>query len=374
MLRCSQGNCRAIPVASCFARPNGWQFTAKHAKTMRQHVALHSKFAPCSRQLLEVADKVTRTEEGSFACSCGMSGTVGKIAKHRCQTEKGLLRRVNKRRKHQKSSANGSYWCVKKKDLKTRLHVLQLQSLQCPEHQDTCWRVVRRQGKPLCVLVKRTKLTHGGALLYPRPAAKTCPLAKRCYARELPMKQDVRAAPSPLENFLHPSQNAEKEHNQISQRILEFDTLPQVCPRAVGPDQTDCRVIKRAFQDSVRIVTSQGVFIARRRKYSCSPIFPMKDQFNTQKVQGHLIDRVLVDDSFWSRAWRLWVETEDWCCLQRDLRSVTSDRIAWALRGRADVHQLQPPAQAALRESLMQDTGHGAMTCHSGLHVVACRM
>ena len=134
---------------------------------------------------------------------------------------------------------------------------------------------------------------------------------------------------------------------------------PGCLPQAADTDSATCKIIKRGYMDSVRIVTSQGVFLGRRRKYSCHThksewTFPLAAQVTTPKVQGHLLEKVLVDDSFWPRAWRVWVETEDWCCLQRDLRSATSDRISWALRDREDVRHLPQQAQAALHDSLLQ--------------------
>ena len=273
MLRCSRGNCRAIPVASCFAQPKGWQFTTKHQTGLLRHFSLHAKFASSTSQLLDIADKVTRTEAGTFACACGFHGTVGKVAKHRCQAVTRILHRVSKRanRKHgirpakrtyrsaasfaaalpqpsvtilvpspesigsyqnlmmtcaevQKQLAtpflrllcpasmagkapalnrhprslrvgdfihrrrSGTYWCVKKLHLKTRMQVLELKPIECKDHDGTCWRVARRQGQPVCISATRTKLLQGGPLLHPRVATKSCSLAKRCYAKEEDVK------------------------------------------------------------------------------------------------------------------------------------------------------------------------------------------
>ena len=452
MLRCSRGNCRAIPVASCFAQPKGWQFTTKHQTGLLRHFSLHAKFASSTSQLLDIADKVTRTEAGTFACACGFHGTVGKVAKHRCQAVTGILHRVSKRanRKHgirpakrryrsaasfaaalpqpsgtilvpspesigsyqnlmmtcaevQKQLAtpflrllcpasmagkapalnrhprslrvgdfihrrrSGTYWCVKKLHLKTRMQVLELKPIECKDHDGTCWRVARRQGQPVCISATRTKLLQGGPLLHPRVATKSCSLAKRCYAKEEDVKTNEHDILSCVQIFFQNLRTSEKQHNQISQLIfedvatlpVEYEAAPDVCPQAADTDSATCKIIKRGYMDSVRIVTSQGVFLGRRRKYSCHThksewTFPLAAQVTTPKVQGHLLEKVLVDDSFWPRAWRVWVETEDWCCLQRDLRSATSDRISWALRDREDVRHLPQQAQAALHDSLLQ--------------------
>ena len=86
LLRCSQPDCRAVPVASCFAQPQGWSFTTRHSRLLRQHVDSHRKFAAHKDQLLLLADKVRRSEEGpaAFTCQCGFSATLGKIVKHKC--------------------------------------------------------------------------------------------------------------------------------------------------------------------------------------------------------------------------------------------------------------------------------------------------
>lgn len=117
LLRCSQPDCRAVPVASCFAQPQGWSFTTRHSRLLRQHVDSHRKFAAHKDQLLLLADKVRRSEEGpaAFTCQCGFSATLGKIVKHKCggaasntvagAVAKRATRKRKANRKHQRRNA-----------------------------------------------------------------------------------------------------------------------------------------------------------------------------------------------------------------------------------------------------------------------------
>ena len=431
-------------MPSCFAKEKGWQFTATTSSNLRRHKELHDRFAASRQHLLEVAEKVTRTDDGSFICSCGFRAKLGKIVKHKCLKEplRALKKRAKKtqfrKRKYRSASSfskalenpdksrslippetgdtredilqaclhaqtclgapflrlltpgsdagwappvqhghrdlrvgdfiragrGDGFWCVKKLHLKQRMQVWKFAPKACKIHAGTCWRVARRHGKPETVSMRRPQVQKGGPWLYPRTNAKSTSLASRCYTTENIARPTDNPVQSPLpETCGKHDKMSEQIFREVATLLLDYQTLPEGCPQRHPEDDAPCQICRRGCRLSCRVVTSQGVFLARRQTYSCSRhgrgarwSFPLGDFVSTQQATGHILQGCLVDHSFWQRAWRLFQETEDWCSLERDLRATTADRMSWALTQRQDVQKLEPAAKAALHESLLQVT------------------
>ena len=117
--------------------------------------------------------------------------------------------------------ASNSFWCIKKMHLKDRMKVLEFVPCKCKVHTGGCWRILRKQGKPACVSIRRAKLLRGGPLLYPRIDKKSPPLAKRCFAQEDWPRQPAQSPPSRLEAFLQDPEPAQGKHNAITRQIFE---------------------------------------------------------------------------------------------------------------------------------------------------------
>ena len=459
LLQCTEPDCFALPVQSCFAQDRGWKFTTTVKKTLREHIKCHNKYRGSKAKLVALASKVTRTQQSTFTCACGFDGKLTKLLKHICRDDhpgriiKSVAKRAAKATKSPRKksmrrtatsfaqalpkadgsdelvirlnaeeeqtaegimdaclagqqnlgspflrllspasqagrvkplcrrpmalrvgdfirrAATNSYWCVKKLHLKDRMQVQQFMPYKCKMHKGECWRILRKQGKPVCVSVRRAKLLRGGPLLYPRLDRRSPTLAKRCFAKEdWPKEADPRPL-SALETFLKNCDQMEGQHNAITQTIfealavmtLQHADVPTICPHADAETPEACNIIRRGCRSSGCVVTSQGIFLAQKQMYSCS-VHNAKWQFavrpdsplETDAISGHMLGDYAIDKSFWPKAWRLFRETEDWTMIERDLRATTADRFSWELSRRPDANALAPEQQKALHDSLMQ--------------------
>ena len=187
------------------------------------------------------------------------------------------------------------------------------------------------------------------------------PAPRRCFA--FPKNRHQKQT---LLFFLENVDTRQKQHDNTSREIfeemttwlLEYEDVPKTCPASTVDS---CDVVRQGCRAWGRIITSQGVFLATRQWYLCKThakrwAFPMETGkvVHTKALAGDVIGLCLVDRSFWPSGWRLFQETEDWCCIERDLRATTADRISWALLQRPDLRDLTPAAKVALHESLLQ--------------------
>lgn len=87
-----------------------------------------------------------------------------------------------------------AFICVQRLHTRTRMQVLKFVPYEpngkpCPHHGDThtgpCWRVVRKNFKPVVLSMSRHPGMRGGPELYPRVTTSqtTCSLARRCFGR-----------------------------------------------------------------------------------------------------------------------------------------------------------------------------------------------